>query len=127
MKIAGKDRSFELNVQSHEEIARMCPGEDMANMALLFNQGSIVTMQTTIKIAIALNRGYEDHRHFDDPEHHPEYLTEDMFKFMSLNQIRELEEELTRVMNEGNEVTVEGEAPKSSGKNAEEAEVGTSV
>ena len=69
-----------------------------------------------------MNRAFEDHRAFDNPNYTPDYLTEEDFRFFTQGQIAELEKELTAAMEEGSRVTVEAEEPKASGKNAEKAE-----
>lgn len=107
MKINGREINFELNVQSHEEICAFCPGEDLARMAELYKTGSKNTVAADIKIAIALNRGYEDHKHFDDPSYSPQYLTEEDFRFFSYSKVPELERELSAAMTAGMAETVE--------------------
>lgn len=127
MNIAGKERRFELNVQSHGEVSDLCPGNDLANIGQLYAHGSKEGTAATIKIAIILNRGYEDHKHFDDPDYEPSYLEEKDFRFMSIAQIQALEREISEAMQRDSQTTVEAELPKSSGKNAEEAKGEQSV
>lgn len=121
MIIRGKERRFELNVQSHEEIAKHLRDEDFANFGELYQHGSLATIKADIMIAISMNRAFEDHRAFDNPDYKPEYLTEEDFRFFTQGQIAELEKELTAAMEEGSRVTVETEEPKTSGKNADGA------
>ena len=121
MIIKGKERRFELNVQSHEEIAKNLRDEDFANFGELYQRGSLATIKADIMLAITMNRAFEDHRAYDNPDYKPEYLTEEDFRFFSQAQLAELESELTKAMNAGNETTVETEEPKESGKNADEA------
>lgn len=121
MIIKGKERRFELNVQSHEEIAKHLRGEDFANFGELYSQGSLATIKADIMLAISMNKAFEDHRAYDNPDYKPEYLTEEDFRFFSQAQLAELESELTKAMNAGNEISVETEEPKASGKNANEA------
>lgn len=121
MIIRGKERRFELNVQSHEEIAKNLRDEDFANFGELYQRGSLATIKADIMLAITMNRAFEDHRAYDNPDYKPEYLTEEDFRFFSQAQLAELESELTKAMNAGNETTVETEEPKASGKNADGA------
>jgi hypothetical protein len=122
MIIRGKERHFEFNVQSHDEISRICRDNDIANMAELY-ENSVDTVHNIIRIAVILNRGYEDHKAYDDPDYKPEYLTEDDFKFMLYPDIRKLEGILNTVMAEGRETEIET-APviDKSSKNGEPAE-----
>lgn len=121
MIIKGKERRFELNVQSHEEIAKHLRDEDFANFGELYQRGSLATIKADIMLAITMNRAFEDHRAYDNPDYKPEYLTEEDFRFFSQAQLAELESELTKAMNAGNEISVETEEPKTSGKNADGA------
>lgn len=121
MIIKGKERRFELNVQSHEEIAKHLKDEDFANFGELYQRGSLATIKADIMLAITMNRAFEDHRAYDNPDYKPEYLTEEDFRFFSQAQLAELESELTKAMNAGNEISVETEEPKASGKNADGA------
>lgn len=121
MKINGKEYGLEFNVQAHEEVAKLCPGQDIARMEELYNHGSNRSLQADIAIAIALNRGYEDHRHFEDPDYVQDYLTEEDFRFLPFYMITEVEKEITRVMAEGSGQTVEAEPVKSSTKNGKGA------
>lgn len=121
MIIKGKERRFELNVQSHEEIAKHLRDEDFANFGELYQRGSLATIKADIMLAITMNRAFEDHRAYDNPDYKPEYLAEEDFRFFSQAQLAELESELTKAMNAGNEISVETEEPKASGKNADGA------
>ena len=121
MKINGKDYGLEFNIQAHEEIAKLCPGQDIARMEELYNKGSAESLRADIAIACALSRGYEDHKHFEDPDYVQDYLTEEHFRFLPFHMIPEIEKELTRVMAEDGAQTVETEPVKPSSKNGKKA------
>lgn len=121
MKINGTDYGLEFNVQAHEEVAKLCPGQDIARLEELYNRGSAESLRADIAIACALSRGYEDHRHFEDPDYVQNYLTEEDFRFLPFYMITEIEKEITRVMAEGSGQTVEAEPVKSSSKNEKKA------
>lgn len=122
MVIKGRERGLEFNVQSHEEISKLCPDNDMAKMGDLY-KSTFDSVNNTIKIAIALNRGYEDHRAYDNPSYKPEYLTEEDFRFFSMTDIHKLGEEVTACMKEGEKTEIELEPVKQSSKNAKRAGV----
>lgn len=103
MIINGKERGFELTVQSHEEIARQLPGNDIATLQEMYRSGSLQSIDTDIMVAIAMNRSYEDHKHYIDPEYDPDYLTKEDFRFFGYHQFGELDAELGAAMNAGNE------------------------
>lgn len=118
MKINGRERHFELNVQAHKEIAEQLPGKDFSALGEMYKGGSMQIVDTDIMVAIALNRGYEDHRHFEDPSYTPVYLTEDDFRFLPVETITALEQELLAIITADKEQEIETEAPKA--KKAEE-------
>ncbi len=106
MIIRGKERHFEFNVQSHEEVSKMCRDNNIANIGELY-QNSLDSVNNIIKLAIALNRGYEDHKAYDEPGYTPEYLSEDDFKFMLYPEIRKLETILNQTMIDGRATEIE--------------------
>lgn len=117
MIIRGKERKFELNIQAEDEIAQLCPGKDYANIGELMTGGTTNDQQwAVIRVAIAMNRGYEDHRNYEDPEYIQDYLTENDFRFATTQQILDLGQEVIAAMNEGSERTVETKEPAASGK-----------
>ena len=123
MIIKGKERHFELNVQSHEEIAEQLPGKDFAALQELYSHGTLQTADTDIMIAIALNRGYEDHMNYIDPSYKPEYLTKEDFRFLPMGALTQLEAELLQALNAGQERTVETqEIPSKKGEEVKETE-----
>ena len=122
MIIKGKERGLEFNVQSHREISEMCPDNDLANIAKLYTN-SRDSVQNVIRMAIALNRGFEDHKAYDNPNYKPEYLTEDDFKFMAYEEIAKLENEVNDCMVNGRKTEIETEPVKSSSKNVKRAKV----
>ena len=119
MIINGKDRQFELTVQAHSEISKLCQDEDFAKIDKLFSTSSALGNENLMRIAIIMNRAYEDHRNFEDPSHEQEYLTTDDFKFMLFPEFAKLEVLLMKTMRVGTSVEVVGEPPKSKGKNVE--------
>lgn len=112
MRIRGKERGFELNVQSHGEIEELCEGKDFANFGKLFGgtQGENVRMD--MQVAVIMNRGFEDHKAFEHPGYEPDYLTMEDMKFLTMKQIQELEAELLRAVTEDDRTTIEAEEPK---------------
>lgn len=124
MIIRGKERGFELNVQSHAEIEKICEGGDFSNFMKLFDgktQGENV--QLDMRIACILNKGYEDRLAYEDPNYSPVYLTMEDMRFMKIVDVQKLEQELIKAVIAGNETTVEGEPPKpekTAGKKTEE-------
>ena len=111
MKIKGKERLFEFNVQSHEEVSRMCRDNDIANLSEIMG-GTLANADTIINIAIALNKGYEDHRAYENPSYHAEYWEKEYFRFLNMAEMKLLESEVLKAMTIGNKTEIETEEPK---------------
>ena len=118
MIINGKERQFELTVQAHMEISKMCPEENFSKIGELFSESSIAGDNTLIKIALIMNKAYEDHECHKHPGRVPDYLTEDDFAFMLFPEFNELERVLMQTMTAGSSVEIEVEPPKPGRKNA---------
>lgn len=124
MIIRGRERGFELNVQSHAEIEKLCENEDFSNFMKLFDgktQGE--NIQLDMRIACILNKGYEDRLAYEDPSYSPVYLQMEDMRFMKIVDVQKMEQELIKAILSGNETTVEGEPPKpekTAGKKTEE-------
>lgn len=118
MKIKGKERCFEFNVQSHEEIAKLCRDNDISNLAEIMTN-TLTSADTIISMAIAMNRGFEDHRAYDNPNYKAEYLEKEDFRFLTMVEMKQLEKEIMDAMNFGNRTEIETEEPK---KKEEESE-----
>lgn len=111
MQIAGKERHFEYLIACYDEICALCPGGDIGRIdEALGDQSKGPDM--AIGCAIAMNHCYEDHQHYLDPSHEPDYLTRDDFKFEPVYKIRELYGEIAKAFKTGNAQTVKTEPVK---------------
>ena len=89
MIIRGKERGFELNVQSHAEIEKLCENEDFSNFMKIFDgktQGENIQMD--MQIACILNKGYEDRKAYEDPSYSPVYLQMEDMRFMKIVDVQ---------------------------------------
>lgn len=111
MKIKGKERLFEFNVQSHEEVSKMCRDNDIANLSEIMG-GTLASADVIINIAIALNKGYEDHRAYESPAYHADYLEKEDFRFLTMAELKILESEVLNAMTFGNKTEIEAEESK---------------
>lgn len=113
MIIRGRERGFELNVQSHAEIESICEGNDFGNFMKLFDgktQGENIRID--MQVACILNKGYEDRLAYEDPDYTPVYLTMEDMRFMKISDVQQMEQELIKAIVAGSETTVEAEPPK---------------
>ena len=116
MVINGVDRKFELNVRSHREICKHLPDGDFSKIGELFAGNGAASVDAYIMLAVCLNRGYEDHKHYNDPSYVPNYLEESDFDFFSFAELAGLESELTEAFQKGMHTTVETEQAKAKKK-----------
>lgn len=117
MKLKEQEYKFELNIQSQNDITSLCPDNDFSRIAEILGGESITTsMNTIIKIACMLNKGYEDHRKYDDDSYEVHYLTEEACRFLTMKEVMKLTKEVTESMNKDSEVSVETEEIKSKKK-----------
>lgn len=106
------ERKFELNISSEDEISKMCPDEDFSKIGELFNGSPSSVFHNIIAMAVIMNRGYEDHKQYDDPEYHPVYMTAGDCKFMKIAELKALEMEVLESIKRDSAVTVETETEK---------------
>lgn len=114
MIIRGLERHFMLGVRGRDKIAALCIEGDIKNIAETLN--SAKTTDIIQKMAIFMNHDYEDRKHYDDPSYEPDYITEEDFAVMTMNEYRALEDEVSDAFLSGMEITVEAEEPKENGK-----------
>lgn len=118
MKIKGIERGFALTVEATKELGKLCKDGDFRNFPQLFTGTMQEVMENDIRVAIIMNRAYEDMKAFMRPGYDPIYLTEEDFRFFQLPEIAELEAVLQAVINADQKVEIETE-PIKEGKKTE--------
>lgn len=100
------ERNFEFNIQAFDDISELCENNDIANIGKLIasygNKKNII-----VKLAIILNKAYEDRMHFENHAYIPVYLTEDDFRFLQVSVISELEQKIAELISGKNNRKVE--------------------
>lgn len=76
MIIHGTERKFMLTIGASVEVADMCPDGDLSRLGEIFTGSYKKTVETSTKLILALNKGYEDAKAYDCPGYTPVYLTE---------------------------------------------------
>ena len=118
MKWNGREYNLELNLQSQFEIADLCPNGDFARIGEVFADGNFKKQaMSIIKIICALSRGYEDHKAYEDPAYNPQYLTEEMFKFATQDQLFTISEAIHECLTGDSKQEVETEVKKTEKQN----------
>lgn len=117
MKLKEQEYKFELNIQSQNDITTLCPENDFSRIGEVLGGNNVTeSMNAIIKIACMLNKGYEDHRKYDDDSYDVNYLTEDDCRFLTMQEVMELSKEVTECMNHDAQVSIETEEIKSKKK-----------
>lgn len=114
MIIRGLERHFMLGVRGRDKIAALCINGDIKNIADTMNSSK--TTDIIQKMAIYMNQDYEDRKHYDDPDYQPDYITENDFVVMTMDEFRQLEEEVSDAFLSGMGITIEAEEPKGNSK-----------
>lgn len=109
MKVFGKEREFLMTVGASAEIAKLCPGQKLANLAALFKADTddVSSLESTAGLILALNRGAELARSFQEPGYKPEPLTMDQIMSLDMPTFRALAAEAGKAMNPKREIESE--------------------
>ena len=100
MNVYGKERGFLMTVGASAEIAKLCPGEKLENLSKVFGEGAgdAASLETTAKLIVALNKGYEENLHFTDPSHPAQPLTVPEVLSLTVDDFRQLQSEAVAAM-----------------------------
>lgn len=91
MVIHGKDRKFLLTIGASADIADLCPDGDMTQIGEIFAKASFAEqVKFTIKMAIAMNRGYEENKAFEIAGYEEDVITEKELRTLTPDQLQEL-------------------------------------
>lgn len=124
LTINGKHYGFKLNIQAQTDIMDICPEQDITKFEELFKGSQSNIIKNDIRVALILNKAYEDEKKWKDHSYEPCYLTkEDIMFGMESEELPMLEKEITKALMKGKETSVEAELPKKKGKNASQAKV----
>lgn len=112
MKVFGHEYGFLLTVGAAADIGNLCPNGDIEKLGDALNGSFSRTIDTTIGIMVAMSKGYEYNRAFENPDYTPNPLTAEIIKALPQTAFSELEGEALKAFTASNERTVEVEAAK---------------
>lgn len=113
MIIHGKERGFCLTIGATIEIAEFCPNGDISKIGDAITKGGYaVQMSNICKMIVALNRGYEERRAFEEPGYVPDPLTEQEVRSLTTTDLTMLQGEAMVAFSRDSETTVETKTPK---------------
>ena len=82
MKVNGREIKFLRTVNTNFDIADICPDHKLEKMDDLFNDDTVQSLQNMIKFIQLMNKGYEEAKHYEDPSHEINIISEEEMKFM---------------------------------------------
>lgn len=112
MIINGKERGFLLTIGASAEISELCPQGDLSRLGEVFNQSYAKQIRVTAKLIAAMSRGFENQKHYEDPDYEPDPLTVDEILTLDTNTFQELTHEVMQKFGADQQPTVETEAKK---------------
>lgn len=119
MQINGHDYTFEFLTGAYDDIAKLCPGEDINNLGKLMTDSK--SFSNYVHMAVILSKWSEKHKKYLNPEYEPHYLTEDDCNFLSVTETMELAKAVNAAIEKGFGTLVKAEPAKAKGKNAQKA------
>lgn len=111
MIIRGREVKFLRTVKTACELAKMCPGGDLANLDALFTGNVAEINENGAKIIHLMAEGYEMNKHFDDPSYKPNPISAEEVMYLDDETYVALFNEMMEAFT-GDKVTVETETAK---------------
>ena len=113
MIIHGKERGFALTIGATIEIAEFCPNGDISRIGDAITRGGYARQMSNIcKLIVALNRGYEERKAFEENGYVPDPLTEQEVRSLTTADLTALQGEAMAAFSRDAETTVETKPPK---------------
>lgn len=117
MLLHGKERKFMLTVGASQEVAALCPDNDLKRIGDVM-QGDYVTVTDNImKLIVTLNKAYEEAQAYESPGYTPAPLTLEQLRTVTPAQLKVLEAEALAAFAADTTPTVEVEPDKDAKKN----------
>ena len=108
---------FARTVAADIELAKLCPGNNIANIKkLIVGPDTPTVMQNIMKVIVILSEAYENKRHFQDPDYEPNPVTIEELMYFTEDDLTRLSNEAFVAFNEEGQPTVEAESKKNTEK-----------
>lgn len=112
MRIGEKEYGFRYTVGAEEEIARLCPGEDLRRIAELLRDMTPTGVRARAELLCVLSRWDEKARHFENSEHVEQPLTMELLALQPKAVFVELQNEAFAAIKADSQPSVEAEPEK---------------
>ena len=104
---------FLYSVGAEQEIARLCPGEDLKRMREILAGTTAETIEKGVEILCILSRWHEKARAFEEGDHYePNPLTSEELQLLPKLRFQQLQSEALQAILRDSGRTVEAEPPK---------------
>ena len=118
MLIHGRECGFMLTVGASIEIAKMCPGGDLARIGEMFEHTNYAdTLDFIIDFAVALNKGYSEHMAFESGGFDVRPLTAAELRALPPSALAELQREAMASFTSDAETSIEVKPEKKTDEN----------
>ena len=112
-QLFGKEYGFLYSVGAEQEIARLCPGEDLKRIREILAGSTAETIEKRVQILCILSRWHEKARALEEGERYePKPLTREELLLLPNVRFQELHSEALQAMLRDNGRTVEAEPAK---------------
>lgn len=118
MIIHGKERKFKLTVGAAIEIAALCPDKDIRNIGTILDDTATLEDSTglTADIIIALNRGYEQAKSYEEPGYIADPISKDEILTLETKDLISMRGEAFAAFLADAQVSIEAEPAKKKDK-----------
>lgn len=107
--VRGKEYDLALTVGAFAEISDLCPGGEFSRINELMQQPTGKAIAATARMMVAMSKGAEDQKHFENPDYTPEPLTFEALRSMDAPDYVGLHRSFAAILSEsvkGNTVEV---------------------
>ncbi len=113
MIIHGKERKFLCTVEAVEDISSICRDGNIENLMEVFEEGTVTDkIGKIIDLVLALNKGYEKSKAFEELGYVPDVITKEELKAVPIKMMTEIQNEAIEAISFGMGITVETEPEK---------------
>lgn len=97
MLIHGKDRRFLLTIGASSELSELCPNGDIAKLGDLMTKATYAeNLRIIVKLAVAMNKGFELNRKYGNEGYEPDVITEEELMSLTPAELKDLQEAVIR-------------------------------
>ena len=108
---------FARTVAADIELAKLCPGNNIANLQkLIMGPDTPTVMKNIMKVIVILSESYENKRHFQEPDYEPNPVTIEELMYYTEDDLLKLSNIAFSSFEEDGKVSVEAESKKNEEK-----------